>query len=171
MSQLLALQHIEKGAKRLPPRHDRDGLDLSTPLVCPEDTLTIQSEKDSCDINFILTRYAKTGEIPVFQYGKEGVSGNFLNVPSFEEAQNLIAAADQYFDRLPGNIRKRFNNNPASFLDFMSDEENNEEAVRLGLRQKPPEPAPATPPPAAPTAPTPPAPPAPPTGSGTPPAA
>lgn len=155
-----------KTGLRVPVRYDNDGKasDWETPLVCPEQTLTIQSEKDNCDINVILARYAAANEIPIFPEGKEGRFGDFRNTPNFQEAMDRVAQAKEYFDTLPAEIRSRFKNEPAQLLDFMEDETNNEEAIKLGLRKAEPEQA-------APTAPTPPAPPAPPTGSGTPPGA
>ena len=38
---------------------------------------------------------------------------------------------------LDANVRKRFHNDPAELIDFVSDEKNRDEAVRLGLLQIP----------------------------------
>ena len=46
---------------------------------------------------------------------------------------NAIKAGDDAFAELPSNIRERFNNDPAEFVDFCLDEANNEEAAKLGL--------------------------------------
>lgn len=147
----------------LPPRFEGDGLDLSTPLECPEPSLARQSEADSCDINIILSRYQAGDPTPLFQYAKEGFYGDTTEIPDHQEAMNRIVYAEQYFATLPLKIRERFQHQPAALLDFLANNENKQEAIQLGLI---PDDTPA-----APTAPTPPAPPAPPTGSGTPPVA
>lgn len=156
MSQAKAIANGPYISEGRGPRGPYDALDLGTPLVCPEETLTRQTEIDACDINFILARYARSGEPPVFIYGKEGASGDFSDIATFEQTQDLIAAASAYFDQLPAKTKERFNQNPAKLLDFLADEENNEEAIRLGLRPKPDTPAPADTPPATPPAPPPP---------------
>jgi hypothetical protein len=46
---------------------------------------------------------------------------------------NAIRAGDDAFAELPSDIRERFNNDPAEFVDFCLDEANNEEAANLGL--------------------------------------
>lgn len=143
--------------------YDSRNLEFETGLECKEPTLTIQSEKDSCDINFILDRYAKSQAPPIFQYGKEGFYADITNIPDYQEAMNRITYTEQYFDQLPSRIKKQFENNPANLLDFLADPANNEQAIALGLRPKPSTEA-------APTAPIPPDPVAPPTGGSTPPA-
>ena len=45
--------------------------------------------------------------------------------------------AQQSFDSIPSEIRDRFNNDPKLLIDFLSKEENMEEAVKLGLRAYP----------------------------------
>ena len=39
------------------------------------------------------------------------------------------------FEELPATIRKKFENDPAKFLDFVNDERNADEMVELGLRE------------------------------------
>ena len=42
--------------------------------------------------------------------------------------------AQQSFESLPSELRGRFENDPAKLIDFLSDERNNAEAVKLGLK-------------------------------------
>ena len=46
---------------------------------------------------------------------------------------NIVASAQQEFDQLPAPVRKRFGNDPASFLDFVHDDSNIDEMAKLGL--------------------------------------
>lgn len=116
---------------------------------------TIQSEAEGCDINRMMATFQRTGQIP--QSTKIPHYGDFSNVVDFIDAKNLVNEAEILFNSLPANVRTRFKNNPAEFLEFMNDEANKEEAEELGLIREPesdPEPTPSEPPetPEAPTA-------------------
>jgi len=49
------------------------------------------------------------------------------------------------FNDLPSSIRSRFGNDPAAFLDFVQDENNADEMVKLGLTEGSAEQATVTP--------------------------
>ncbi len=102
--------------------------------------LTVQSEADACDINVMMKTYQKTGMVPQTQ--QQPLWGDFSNVVDYMEAKQIQADAESYFDALPAEMRKRFNNNPAELLAFMQDANNQEEAEQIGLVQKPPPPPP-----------------------------
>jgi len=94
-----------------------------------------QSMKDECDINNILRQYQKTG---VIEHIREN-QGQYIDlpeVPDYQEAMNIVIAAGEAFDSLPGSVRQRFDNNAEAFLSFMDDEANLDESVELGLREK-----------------------------------
>lgn len=96
---------------------------------------TSQSSKQECDINYILSRFLATGSwstnglemktIPSF--------GDFTADFDYQTAQQMIVDAQQAFSTLPASVRKRFNNNPAEVLQFLGDDANREEAIRIGL--------------------------------------
>lgn len=121
---------------------------LRVTLECPGTGRTKQSFKDECDINKIMARYIATGVLDFVtkhqpQYGD--VTGlDFMN------AQLIVAEARTMFEELPAEVRNRFDNDPAQFLDFVGDDKNREEARKLGLLKpeapRPPEtpPAPST---------------------------
>lgn len=108
-----------------------------------EPSLTQQHFRDECDINHIMARYRETGFLvnPMQRATAKPQFGDFSTVSDFMTAQNTIAQARENFDALPSNIRERFGNNPASMLAFLENESNYEEAVKLGLVEKRPEPA------------------------------
>ena len=99
-------------------------------------SLTEQAHKDKSCINKIIAKYRKTGLINHVS-AKQGSYGDFLGVSSYQEALDRVAIAQDDFSTLPANIRKRFDNDPGKFLDFMSDEANQAEAMEMGLIPKP----------------------------------
>ena len=50
---------------------------------------------------------------------------------------NIVIEAQENFSELPAHIRKRFGNDPEQFLDFVTDENNKDEAIRLGMLDTP----------------------------------
>lgn len=99
-----------------------------------EKTLTIQSEKQNCCINNIMSKYRKTGLIDHIR-NTEGRYENVADAPTFQEAMNTVAEATESFDLLPSEIRARFHNDTAEFLAFVKDETNTDELVKLGLAE------------------------------------
>lgn len=97
-------------------------------------SLTLQSAKQECDINFIIARHAKTGEFyPGLTSTRTPSFGDVSEVPDYQQSLNFIIESQNAFDALPSKIRKRFNHNPSDLLHFMADESNREEAISLGL--------------------------------------
>ncbi|AXH75847.1 MAG: internal scaffolding protein [Microviridae sp.] len=105
---------------------DATGIDFTH-----EKSLTQQNFADESDINNIMARYEKTGELPVSNLSP--LYGDFTLLPDYMEAQNLIVSAREHFDSLPSKIRDRFHNDPAQFLAFCDDPENAPEMRLLGL--------------------------------------
>lgn len=91
--------------------------------------LTEQSHAEGCDIRNILRRAQATGQMP--HYG--GDFKDLPNVPTFHEAQNLLATASQTFDSLPLQIRQKMNHSPVEFLQFITDPKQREAMEKLGL--------------------------------------
>lgn len=115
-------------------------------------SLAQQHFKEECDINHIMKRYRETGMLvdPLQKATAKPQFGDFSTSFDFMEAQNIVARARESFDAMPSNIRERFGNNPAAMLAFMENEENYEEAVKLGLVEKRPDPTPSPTPSASP---------------------
>jgi len=125
--------------------YDADEVSNETGLVCPEPTMAQQQFREEADINTIMERFGRTGELvaPVRlpQYG------DFSGVTDYHSAMNAVIEAQASFDSLPANIRARFENDPGQFVEFCLDDKNRDEAVRLGLvpgKVEPVQPAVAT---------------------------
>lgn len=93
---------------------------------------TKQAFKAECDINNILAKYNKTNLITHVNR-VQGNYGDFSNATDYQTALNAVMDANERFMGLPAQVRQKFNNNPASFIDFVSDDQNYDEALKLGL--------------------------------------
>lgn len=101
-----------------------------------EVSLTKQSEADACDINKIMGQFERTGLLPhVMQYG--GRYEDLGDATTYHDAMNAVVSAQEAFESLPANIRSRFGNDPAAFLDFVNDDANRDEMARMGLLDLP----------------------------------
>lgn len=92
---------------------------------------TKQNFKDECDINVIMRRYETHGVLPAFNQRE----GRFMDttVFHFQDAQQVVAAAKSAFEELPARLRDRFKNDPSQLIEFLNDERNRDEAIKLGL--------------------------------------
>lgn len=105
-------------------------------ILSNQPSMTKQSFKTECDINAIMKKFQKTGAITHYANN----AGSYMDVPSGDllDAQLIIANANTMFEELPSSIRKKFENDPGQFLDFVQNEDNLEEMYELGLKTSPP---------------------------------
>lgn len=105
---------------------------------CSKDKpLTQQSAKDECDINKIIERAKRGADIPVND--AQPRYADFTVIPTdLRECLNVVREADAVFMGLDAQIRRRFDNDPAKMLDFLNDDKNRDEAIKLGLVEAPP---------------------------------
>lgn len=111
-------------------------------IDCSKDEiLTEQSHKSEVDINNIVKRHGidliqQTAALAASTLVFDDVTGN-----DYQEAMNKVIRAQDSFARLPSQLRARFNNDAAQFLDFIIDPKNMQEMRQLGLAN-PEQPAP-----------------------------
>lgn len=106
---------------------------------------TKQSFSAECNINNLMARYERTGELThvtsaMPQYG------DFSNVTDYSTALAQVELAKNLFADLPAHIRKMVDNDPGKFLDYMSNPRNLEEQIDLGLVADPQAAKPEAPP-------------------------
>lgn len=129
-----------------------DKVSLKTGLACVKPSKTQQSFKEDADINTIVRRFGLTGKLPDNVRMPEYADYN--DVFDFQTAMNTMMEAEREFMKLPSDIRRRFENDPQQLLEFVSNDANYDEAVKIGLVKAkappppPPEPAPPAPGPA-----------------------
>ncbi len=118
----------------------RDGISF------PASGRTKQSFKDETDINQILAKERKTGLIThVNRF--QGQYADVTGAVDYQEALNAVADAREAFASVPAGIRAQFENDPGTFLKFVTDPTNAETMYDMGLAVRPaaePDPASAT---------------------------
>lgn len=103
----------------------------------PAEGRTQQEFAEEADINTIVRRFGLTGELP--ENVRIPQSGDFTGITDYHSALNLIREADEGFMELPAELRARFEHDPGRLMAFLEDANNKEEAIKLGLVNKPPE--------------------------------
>lgn len=101
-------------------------------LVQDLERCAVQAEAAACDINRIMDRYSKTGQLPDL-IRSDARYGDFTSVPDFHEAMDIVIRAEEQFAALDARVRDRFENDPAKMLAFCSDPKNSEAMIELGL--------------------------------------
>lgn len=110
-------------------RKGRDRLRVGRSFVGP--SMTKQAEADDADINKILERMLRTGELRANMQPPR--FGDFADAGTYHEALNILQNANDHFDSLDAKLRSRFDNDPSKFLAFVGDHNNMDEAINLGL--------------------------------------
>lgn len=103
-----------------------------------EPSMTQQADRMDTDINVIMARYEKTGQLP--RILTQPLYGDFTNVPTYRESVERIQAADAAFMEIPAKIRAEFDNDPQKFIEFATNPENTEQLTKWGLTKPKPEP-------------------------------
>ncbi|WNK15054.1 MAG: internal scaffolding protein [Microvirus sp.] len=116
---------------RTPYNYDTMEASNESGLECKDKSKAIQSQKEESDINTIVKRFGLTGELPSNVRMPE--YGDYTSVTDYHTAMSAVKEADSAFAQMPAEVRNRFHNNPEEFVEFCLDENNREEAEKLGL--------------------------------------
>ena len=95
---------------------------------------TIQSEREACDINAIVRRYASTGQLEHITQAQPRY-GDFTSVEDYLSVLTRVKAAEEGFRMLPAELRDRCGNDPAEFVAYLKDPENAAELRTVGLEK------------------------------------
>lgn len=97
-------------------------------------SMTDQQFAKECDINLILKRFMETGVLPNSR--GNGVFIDCSQIGDFASLMEKVDTARARFADLPSDIRSRFGHDAAAFLDFVSNPENKDECIKLGIFNK-----------------------------------
>lgn len=121
-------------------RYNYTALKAKKPVVYfdakKDKSLTNQADLESTDINKIMARYAVTGQIlDASGIERKPMYGDFTEVPTYHESLSAIRRTETAFSSLPASLRNRFNNDPQDLINFLEDQNNDDEAIKLGLKE------------------------------------
>lgn len=100
-----------------------------------EPSKTQQQFKDEVEINNIVKKYKRTGTWH-HQASKAGIYADVSQMTDYKESVDKVMKAQEAFSLLPSELRTRFANDPSQLLAFLQDQNNREEAEKLGLINK-----------------------------------
>lgn len=115
---------------------ERENGTLRIQTVFKKKTRTQQQFAKDCNINNIIKKYKKTGVITHINT-KTGVYADMTQMPNYQEALQTVIHGQTAFDQLPAELREKFKYNPQEMMDYLNDKRNDEEAIKLGLKQRP----------------------------------
>lgn len=126
----------EEGISHIAIETDKTGR-VRMRTINHEPTRTQQQFQEQHDINNIMKKYQKVGVDYNALPNPSGTYGDFTKVRTYQEAVQGALDSEAAFMQLPSSVRKRFANDPQELFDFLNDKNNREEAIRLGLIEKP----------------------------------
>lgn len=94
---------------------------------------TQQQFKKDCDINSIYKHYVKYGVIPENVVVKVPKFQDNGKVPTFQQAQDMMIEASNLYSKVPLEIRRLCDHDPAKVADFLCDEKNRDILNKHGL--------------------------------------
>ena len=103
----------------------------SRPVINTGPGMTKQSMKDECNVNLIMAKYQKTGLVSFVSKRQ----AEYMDAPAidFQQAMDIVKDAENMFLDMPSSMRKRFQNDPGEFYEFIHNPDNKEEMYKLGL--------------------------------------
>ena len=109
-------------------------IDVHTGDVVVPPSMTKQEFVRECDVNNVIKQYKQTGMVAhVNAKASQGAYQDLPDAVDFQESLHLVMPAEQAFMTLPAKVRDKFGQDPAEFLAFMANPENEAEIRALGL--------------------------------------
>lgn len=100
------------------------------------ESMTQQHFKDQCDINKIARMQEATGTVEHVKHGRERY-GDFSEYFDVGTNMDKAAKAQQLFDQVPPDLRKKVGNSIPKFFEFIQDAENLETCYKYGIYDRP----------------------------------
>lgn len=110
----------------------------SPSLECKSASLCRQEFAAEADINNIMSKYA-AGLASIPAGDRTPMFGDFSDLGDYQSNMQRMIDAHEQFMQLPSKIREKFRNDPGELLEFLADESNRDEAVKIGLINPKPE--------------------------------
>ena len=106
--------------------------------VSDKPSLTIQEPSEACDINNIVDLYCRSGRAADLLTVQPWIGEDVSSIPAdYQECLEYVESVQQEFDNLPSKIRQEVGGSPLSMLQWITNPDNKERGVELGLFAKP----------------------------------
>lgn len=111
----------------------------------PLEGKTLQQFRDECDVSLIVKKYGDPRLFEEAMRVQNALVNNMVNPPKYvdftelpdmQEAFQAVRDAEAMFMSLPSDVRAKFNNDPVKLAEFVQNEKNIPEAIKLGILQK-----------------------------------
>lgn len=102
----------------------------------PTRTIRDSDVVNSCDIHFLYRNLLRFGTAYPGRLTRPTRKPEFVQAvqpKDLASALSVVSKAREEFDKLPVEIRDRFNYNPYRFMEFVTDEKNVSDLVKMGL--------------------------------------
>ena len=100
------------------------------------ESMTQEHFREETEILNIIKRHDRNGVIDHINKGS-AIYGDFSEITDYRDMIHKLREADSAFAQVPSDIRKRFENDPAKFFNFVTDSSNYEALADMGLVIKP----------------------------------
>lgn len=105
----------------------------NTEIIFNEPSLTRQEFADDVNLNVMMARMGVTDGSILPVAPDPRYFGDFTDAVDFRDSLDRLRNAEAAFAALPADLRQQFNNDPAELLQFVTNPENTEKAIELGL--------------------------------------
>ena len=121
-------------AKQLPFKTPYNGR-VACSFETTGESMTQENFREETEILNIIRRHDRNGVIDHVNKGK-AIYGDFSEITDYRDMIHKLREADSAFAQVPSDIRKRFENDPAKFFNFVTDSANTAELEKMGLVMK-----------------------------------
>lgn len=126
VGQMMTSMYVER---TLPEYTNENGevippLSFDYALYCdPEEGRTRQEFAEEADVNHLMARFEKTGQLPFNSVGAPAYL-DVSEVPDLATALQVVEDAKAAFMTLPAKVRAEFENDPVQFVQYAENPEN-----------------------------------------------
>lgn len=113
----------------------RENGSLRILMHCEGESETRQEFAKETDINTIMKRYEKTGQITHLA-SRIPWYGDATEITDYKSAWDAVIQAQEAFEELPARIREKFENDPQKLIEALQDPQQEEKLVELGVLEK-----------------------------------
>ena len=99
------------------------------------ESMTQEHFREETEILNIIRRHDRNGVIEHINKGT-AIYGDFSEITDYRDMIHKLREADSAFAQVPSDIRKRFENDPAKFFNFVTDQNNHSALAEMGLVMK-----------------------------------